>query len=966
MPKTQQVATASLALDQSTLREHSDTRTGDHVVIGSTDGKKDTPKKIFVEISSPERLIEFKLLGVIRGSTPTAIAIAEIGRYKRKLMEETNYGVLSKNWEKKLALCLEAQTKLLALEQKELQVDFTDDAARHQFMSEVKDILTDAINQNKIECSGITHREGRLESQFIKGIHELEENFERAFSQHVLSSGDQTQAVPAYFSPADQLGFDMQKPMAIDLTEHLSDTEACNFLEYYYHTRQNLQQITLTNDGFKRSGLFSKSQDKASFFLNARRSFLSRLSYNTKLSTKVIWSFLKQPVMDVKTYLKKQGKALSHSVFDAQLEVHIQQLPLTEKTPSTEHQTVIQDLSKKLDAALKEGPAEQTRDHTTAQASATALIDSAWVKPAHQIIVQDQYDNFLAQILYVLKNNLKKFDTLSKSHEVIALAISMGGAASLLVIFKAGLIHGALKSAIKNFFHANQMNAYETVARPLHTMDYFSKLISLGSDISGGNLESLVKKFEDPIVAVELIAASIAHGINLDLAAHPDLEASQSVEKAVDSSETMAVRLEQVDSALATQERTVEEKEQADMLAKIQLIQAQSLMLLAHNLDNKKKEIIDKKPPKTSFLGAAVLLGLRPIFAVLKPIVAFSAAGLAAVQLKSSLPLQMAAYEWKNRLKQGAKKLGLMAIDFSDAFSKGMYDLAAFCVRTPVKGSFTIVRKVLGTTNDLLVGASHLFGFKQVQKTPIKTVIRGLVATEDFLVNKLGGLLRKTRQGIGKGFNVIRHLIAPNGPIERLELAAKTLQTCEQALRYQQALIQKHAPLIQQKALCDLLSNKIQLITDLTRSILTQTKHYQQSLMNNNNPEDIKKYGESLKSNLLKALAEFDANIAQHNLSLDLSRVASKQERLADTALEQRRHVLSEIIEQIPSAAPAQDQQQSLVFSEQPTNALFEKESIKTHLPKSAPAVDQQQAVLEKLHAEFKQGIEQGSRRALR
>ncbi len=98
MPKTQQVATACLALDQATLREKLDEHTGDQIVIGSTDGKQDTPRKVFLEISSAERLIEFKLLGVIKGSTPTAIAIAEIGKYKRKLMKETNYGVISKNW----------------------------------------------------------------------------------------------------------------------------------------------------------------------------------------------------------------------------------------------------------------------------------------------------------------------------------------------------------------------------------------------------------------------------------------------------------------------------------------------------------------------------------------------------------------------------------------------------------------------------------------------------------------------------------------------------------------------------------------------------------------------------------------------------------------------------------------------------------------------------------------------------
>ena len=122
---------------------------------------------------------------------------------------------------------------------------------------------------------------------------------------------------------------------------------------------------------------------------------------------------------------------------------------------------------------------------------------------------------------------------------------------------------------------------------------------------------------------------------------------------------------------------------------------------------------------------------------------------------------------------------------------------------------------------------------------------------------------------------------------------------------------------------------------------------------------------------MLKTLTDFDAKIAQHNLSLDLTRIASKQERMADNALEQRRSALHDIIQQIPIAptpkqtdAQIKQVQQTLDLSPQ-TNALFEKESITAHLSKSTRAIDQQ-AVLEALHAQFKQDIEQGSRRALR
>ncbi len=903
-PQTQAVVMSCKALHADSLHTYSFEQA--HITIGSKDGKKSSPRTIFLETSSKDTVAALKAYGILKGTTPTAMAIAKIGEYRRKLKAQTNYGVQSSSAESKDALCQDAQDQIKALEAKELTVDFTNDTARRAFTQQIMDILNHAINENKITCDSLFQREGRLETHLIQSAVYLEEEFERAFSQRAPEVGKQTVTAGAFFSRADQLYFDEMDgstPYPIHLTKDSKDHEVIDFLAFHYETSPT--DIKTTNNQFRLLGIQGKA--KASVFLPERRSFVQRVYHSSKFIPNILWSFVSQPFMDVGRYLKKQGDILLDNAFDPFIHPPAHGKDSIDSTSAAPHfdQTSFAQLEETSDS--DEAPDVSTLSKKGDPVTFTetpAPLNTPWLKPTHKIETKDQYDNLIAQLLYITRNNIKRFDTLSKYHEVIALGVTSAGIVTLLVLFKAGLVQGSLKSFIETFFQASKINEFEKVWNTSGFMAYLAKLTSMSTVSLEENLALLETEISDPLKLLEYIASHIAFFTNVLTTTNPALNYAELIQlkKVFGQISKRGVQFKIVNNQPYHESSAAQKKTHTESHRKLTAEEQKAVTQALHHI-NKQLHYLNQAKKPNSLIGAILVFPLKPIFAVIRPLVSFTAASIASIRYKSRIPLKIAGQEFLDKLKSSSKNLALMAVDFTDTLSKNLYDLLAFSIRTPTKAIFTVLRKTIGTINHVGVGFLNLFLSKPIdpQKTPLKSLNRGLMIAEDFLVNTIGRKLRGIRHAIGSVFKPLRNALHPNSPIERLLAVTKTLAVCQRYFQYQLDFMRAQKGNNTHSVFMQAMIQKIQATAVLTEVMLKLCQVYKKTLKSPFMSSDAKtdqliELKQQLTAHIQSfnlAMKDIDHDIDEHHL------VAHKDLTIA-VKFEKQREALNSILETLP------------------------------------------------------------------
>lgn len=887
-PKTRAVDSSCKSLHQDSLHTYVFKDKQDHITIGSKDGKKSSPRIIFLETSSQKTVDDLKTYGIIKGTTPTAIAIAKIGEYRRKLRAQTNYGVQSPLAEQKEEFCRIAQKAIMTLEAEELSVDFTDDAARRAFTQKIMDILNHGIKENKIFCDSLFQREGRLETHFIQSTVYLEEEFERAFAQRTPEVGKQTGTAGAFFSRADQLYFDEmdeKTPYPIHLTKDSKDHEVIDFLAFHYE-KDHAQRLKTTNNQLRLLGIRGKT--KSSVFLPDRRSFVRRVYYSSKFIPNILWNFVSQPFTDVGRYLKKQGDILLDNAFDPF--IHPLAAGKVASDSGSVNPTSFEQL--KEESETDESPslaAIEKKSDDGASPETSTLPNTPWLKPTHKIDTKDQYDNLIAQLLYITRNNIKRFDTLSKYHEVIALGVSSAGIVTLLVLFKAGLIQGSLKTFIETFFQASKIDEFEKVWNTSGSMFYLAKLTSMSTVSLEENLAFLEAEISDPLKLLEYIASHIAFFTNVLTTTHPELRYAELIKfKQVFSQMNKRGVQFKIANTQPYREPTVEEQKAIN----------QSLNYL-----NKQLHYLNQAKKPNCLIGSIFVFPLKPIFAVIRPLVSFTAASVAAIRYKSWSPLKIAGQEFLEKLKSDSKHLALMSVDFTDTLSKNLYDVLAFGVRTPTKALFTVLRKTIGTINHVGVGVLNLFLKKPIdpQKTVLKSMNRGLMIAEDFLVNTIGRKLRGIRHGIGSVFRPLRNALHPNNPIERLLAVTSTLAVCQRYFQYQLEFIRAQKTTEVPEPFTKKMLQKIELIEKLTKEILQLCKTYQKNLKSSFMSPDTKADQLiHLKQTLKTHIHQFNQDIQTTDQDINSHHLAAHKDLTIAVRFEKQLEALNTILDTLP------------------------------------------------------------------
>jgi hypothetical protein len=891
-PKTQQVASACQSLEATSLETYE--CNGDYISIGAKNNKKETPREIFIETNSSQTVETLKTYGLLKGTTPTAVAIAHIGEYRRKLKAQTNYGVQSEHAGRKDEICAEAQAALISLEEEELKVDFTNAAARRNFTQKVIKILNDAVETNKVDSDSIFHREGRLEKHLINAINYLEEDFERIFLQRAPEVGKSSSVAGAYFSRADQLHFDSMskdKYHPIHLTKKIKDNEVLDFLASHYEETAQTKP-TITNNQFRLLGIIGNS--KESQFLLKKRNFLRRVYHASKSTVPMLWHFLTQPIKDVGYYLKKQENILLDNAFEpfvANLEHASPPSKTAQDISFEELEGASHDTEESVSA---EEPVSALQHGAQTPSDVANLSDATWLKAEHEINLKDQYDNFLAQVLYIVRNNLKRFDTLSKHHEVIALGVSSAGIVTLLVLFKAGLINGALKSFIETFFNASKLNEFEKVWNTLGAMSHASKLSSMPNT----SLQELLNTIEDdintPLKLTIEISSQIAFFSNLITTANPGLSRADLVK---------AKNFFGMISKHGARFNTV--KNQNAQANESLIIETQKAVENSIAILNKQLHYLNQSKKPASFFGSLLLLPLKPIFAILKPLVSFSAATVASIRFKSVAPFQIASQEFSDKFRSSAKHLAMMALDFTNATLNGICNIAAFAIRTPIKVMFTIVRKTIGTINDLSVGALNLFLSKKISsdKTFLKAVNKKWSQLERFVVDKI--IVRASNQviyTINDLLKPLRNALHPNSPIERLRTVTKTLEVCKRYFEYQLHFIQNQTSK-KDDELIRLLTEKIQEISKLTNDVLALCEKCKNALKNDN-PAKQRTRLSDLRVELLGKFTTFNEKIMDIDEAIDKYHVLDKKNLTIAVKFDKQRDTLLHIINTLPELKP--------------------------------------------------------------
>ncbi len=502
------------------------------------------PCRVIIQTCNSERVQEFKMLGLIVGSTPTAQAIGRLGAYLRALLEETTHGCISENWAQKIEIVQRAQLELIALEEKERTLMPGDFGGQEALREALILIIDRGIRDNNKISASLTQTSGRLYNVLMETRNFIEQDY-------------QFPDIP--FSPKDQLHF-CQSPgqyFIYDSADHpsLPGDEALQALEGFYarlidtpesNTTPQQPILEQTNNVFKRHGYFNpKNRHDDQKILQQlslkKRSFLKRLGYNLKHLPLSLLKSLREGAQQVTMLLTYEWQGAQHIPY-------MNPPPSRINKPESEH--VI--------------PPRRTTFSTPQTALPTIPQEkSIALRPPHSMRLNSAHDNLLSQIMGGLTKKIQGFENRALANPASTLAITAltaltFGAMALPKMTTALLKELGIKNAatvvqnINTITGADQLSLLMKVLKSVSLADLQDKFLKILYEHANQQLwlqwrELLENPLECLCLLGEVSALSLA--MELDLASPHLLTGSQamrSLEK-IDQINTITNNIKYID-----------------------------------------------------------------------------------------------------------------------------------------------------------------------------------------------------------------------------------------------------------------------------------------------------------------------------------------------------------------------------------------------------------------------------------